>query len=150
MLHMAFSLHEISTARSPHFPTSHAAFHGCLLPALPPLHPPTHPLTHSPTHSLTPPPTPTPTHPLQAEGLGGLDYVLGEGGSPLSAGQKQLLALARALLNPAKVRESRQEGGGHRGDLCVCVGGGGREEEGPCTGMGAGARERVRELDTDS
>jgi ABC-type multidrug transport system fused ATPase/permease subunit len=39
----------------------------------------------------------------EREGLGGLDYQLGEGGSPLSAGQKQLLALAHALLNPAKV-----------------------------------------------
>ena len=33
----------------------------------------------------------------------GLDALLQEGGAPLSAGQKQLLALARALLNPSKV-----------------------------------------------
>eukprot|EP00798_Chlamydomonas_sp_ICE-L_P022904 gene22904-30080_t len=33
----------------------------------------------------------------------GLDAHLQEGGAPLSAGQKQLLALARALLNPSKV-----------------------------------------------
>ena len=33
----------------------------------------------------------------------GLDALLQEGGAPLSAGQKQLLALARAQLNPSKV-----------------------------------------------
>lgn len=33
----------------------------------------------------------------------GLDTVLAEGGSPLSAGQKQLLALARALLSQSKL-----------------------------------------------
>lgn len=35
---------------------------------------------------------------------GGLDHALAESGAPLSAGQKQLLALARAVLSPAKAR----------------------------------------------
>ncbi len=34
----------------------------------------------------------------------GLDMILSEGGSPLSAGQKQLAALARALLKHSKAR----------------------------------------------
>lgn len=35
--------------------------------------------------------------------LQGLGMVLSEGGAPLSAGQKQLAALARALLKRSKV-----------------------------------------------
>ncbi len=54
---------------------------------------------------------PCPSHPVTRAHLAnvveawpaGLDTLLQEGGAPLSAGQKQLLALARALLNPSRV-----------------------------------------------
>jgi hypothetical protein len=52
----------------------------------------------------------------EAEGLGGQDFVLVDGGSPLPAGQQQLLELATALLNPAKV--SGQGLVGHEKGLC--------------------------------
>jgi hypothetical protein len=60
----------------------------------------------------------TPTSSLQ-----GLGMVLSEGGAPLSAGQKQLAALARALLKRSKVRSQRQNlDSRHAADACRPLG----------------------------
>jgi len=48
----------------------------------------------------------------------GLDMVLSEGGSPLSAGQKQLAALARALLKHSKARRPDVSSQKHHTSRC--------------------------------